>query len=347
MNRFRSPQTTGIFIIALAIITLLYIAQPVKAIDYTYDSLGRLIKVVYQPGQEISYSYDSGGNILSITATGFDDTPPVTSIKLEGEAGQDNWYRSDVKVSLSAEDDPEGTGVVKTEYSYDEKTWTTYTDPIVFTAEGQTDLYYRSLDGADNLEAAQKTTIKIDKTASVIEAATTPPATAFGWHNSNVTVHFNASDALSGIDTVSPDAVISSEGANQSVTGIVTDKAGNTASVTVDGINLDKTPPVTISTSDREANQHGWYKDNVEVSLSATDKEGGSGVVKTEYSMDNNNWTDYTTPITISTEGINNIYYRSADLADNHEASNQLTIKIDKTPPTISGAPTTEANKNG
>ncbi len=422
MNHFRSPKTTGILILTLAIITLLYIAQPVKAIDYTYDSLGRLIKVVYQPGQEISYSYDSGGNILSITAVGFDDTPPVTSIKMEGQAGQQNWYRSDVQVSLSAEDNPEGTGVVKTEYSYDEKTWTTYSQPLLFSTEGPTDLYYRSVDAADNIETTQKTTIKIDKTVPVIQAVTTIPATTFGWHNSNVTVHFNASDelsgvetvtpdvllqqegagqvaegsvtdlagnsaqttitvnidktppvitgapttqpntagwyqedvtikytasdALSGVDTISPDAVISIEGANQSVTGAVTDKAGNTATVTIGGINLDKTAPVTISTPDREANQHGWYNNNVQLSLSATDKEGGSGVVKTQYSLDANNWIAYTTPITINTEGINNIYYRSADLADNLEANNQQTIKLDKTPPVITGAPTTEANKN-
>jgi len=423
MNRSKKLMKIGLSILTIAIIALLYITPPTQAIDYTYDNLGRLIKVVYQPGQEISYSYDSGGNILSITAAGFDDTPPVTSSKLEGQAGQENWYRSDVKVSLSAQDNPEGTGVVKTEYSYDQKTWTTYTDPINFTTEGQTDLYYRSLDGADNLEAAQKTTIKIDKTAPLIEAATTTPATQYGWHNTNVTIHFTASDTLSGVaqvtpdivldqegpgqaaegsvtdlagntaqtsitvnidktppvisgapttqpnaagwykenitikytasdqlsgvDTVSPDSIISSEGADQSATGTVTDKAGNSASVTIIGINLDKTAPVTISTPDRAANKNGWYNNDVQISLSATDKAGGSGVVKTEYSLDNTNWTDYTTPLTINSEGITNINYRSADLADNIEASNQLTIKIDKTPPTITGAPTIAPNQNG
>jgi hypothetical protein len=38
------------------------------------------------------------------------------------------------------------------------------------------------------------------------------------------------------------------EGADQSVTGIATDRAGNTASTTVDGIDIDLTPPAVVVT---------------------------------------------------------------------------------------------------
>ena len=63
-----------------------------------------------------------------------------------------------------------------------------------------------------------------------------------------MTVHFIGSDTLSGVKTITSDLIISTEGASQSVVGTATDKADNSASTTVTGINIDKTPPsVTIS----------------------------------------------------------------------------------------------------
>ena len=52
----------------------------------------------------------------------------------------------------------------------------------------------------------------------------------------------------SGLAAGSPPAptVLTSEGANQQVTGTCQDLAGNVASATVSGINIDKTPPVHL-----------------------------------------------------------------------------------------------------
>jgi len=108
MNQIKNLKIKILSFLAIAIITVLYAALPAQAVSYTYDSLNRLTKVTYKPGQEISYSYDSGGNMLSVVAAGFDDIPPVTSIKLDGQAGQQGWFRSDVQVSLSAVDNPLG-----------------------------------------------------------------------------------------------------------------------------------------------------------------------------------------------------------------------------------------------
>jgi hypothetical protein len=107
--------------------------------------------------------------------------------------------------------------------------------------------------------------------------------------------------------------------------------AGNTASATVSGINIDKTAPVTTAAPDRAANSNGWYKADVTVTLAATDNL--SGVAKTEYNLDGAGWTAYTTPVAISAEDIHTMQYRSTDKADNTEAANSLTIRIDKTSP--------------
>src|SRR5690606_19782579 len=62
-------------------------------------------------------------------------------------------------------------------------------------------------------------------------------------YNTDVTVHFEAYDEVSGIDTVTPDVVLTLEGADQSVLGTAVDMAGNEATFLVTGINIDKTPP--------------------------------------------------------------------------------------------------------
>lgn len=94
-----------------------------------------------------------------------------------------------------------------------------------------------------------------DTTPPVITGAATTQPNGNGWYNQDVTVHFTASDSESGIQSVTPDTVISTEGASQSVYGTATDKAGNTSSVTVGGINIDKTAP-EISVNIAEASEY-------------------------------------------------------------------------------------------
>jgi len=87
--------------------------------------------------------------------------------------------------------------------------------------------------------------VNIDKTSPIIEAIPNPAPNANGWNNTNVTVSFNASDALSGIFSSSSPATVASEGAGQLVTGTATDRAGNTATVNI-SINIDKTAPEAL-----------------------------------------------------------------------------------------------------
>ncbi|HET7069122.1 MAG TPA: PxKF domain-containing protein [Nocardioides sp.] len=69
---------------------------------------------------------------------------------------------------------------------------------------------------------------------------------AAGWYNKDVTVQFACHDTDgSGIQSCTDDTTLG-EGANQSVTGTATDWAGNTATDTVSGINIDETAP-TVS----------------------------------------------------------------------------------------------------
>ena len=79
-----------------------------------------------------------------------------------------------------------------------------------------------------------------------ITALVSPPPNAAGWNNANVTVNFTCSDPVFGIVSCSPPVQVTSEAANQVVTGTAVNQAGGTATASV-AINLDrKSPVVTI-----------------------------------------------------------------------------------------------------
>ncbi|RPH70650.1 hypothetical protein EHM76_06505 [bacterium] len=70
------------------------------------------------------------------------------------------------------------------------------------------------------------------------------------------------------------------------------------------------------------------------VTLSPQDGGSGSGILKTEYSLDNGQTINvYSGPFVISTEKINKLKFRSVDNAGNEENPQEIEIKIDKTAP--------------
>jgi len=87
-------------------------------------------------------------------------------------------------------------------------------------------------------------------------------------------------------------------------------------------------PPTTNITLIGETGLNGWFTSNVKVNMSAN-----VPVEKTEYSLDNVTWFDYTDPFVLTSEGYYHLYYRSIDKAGNIEPVKEEIIKIDKTPP--------------
>src|SRR5438445_607791 len=146
-------------------------------------------------------------------------------------------------------------------------------------------------DQAGNTATVTVSGINIDKTAPSISASPSPTANAAGWNNTDVTVSFTCSDSLSGVASCSSPVTRTGEGANQSVIGTVTDLAGNTATVTVSGISIDKTPPTISSSRLPAGNANGWNNTDVTVSFSCSDSL--SGVASS------------TAPTTLSAEGAN------------------------------------------
>ncbi len=79
-----------------------------------------------------------------------------------------------------------------------------------------------------------------------ITSSATPAPNAAGWNNTNVIVTFTCAAPTSGVTSCTAPVTVSTDGANQVITGTVVDNTGNMASASVT-VNLDKTPPtVTI-----------------------------------------------------------------------------------------------------
>src|SRR5262245_5994474 len=158
----------------------------------------------------------------------------------------------------------------------------------------------------------------VDTTAPVITTTTTPPRNAAGWNNANVLVTFICSDAGSGIATCPPPVTVSTEGANQVVTGPAAENAGNKATATVTR-NIDKTAPVVTATPAPAANANGWNNTPVVVSFAATDALSGV------------NPASVTTPVTLSSDGANlSATGQATDLAGNVGTATKAGINIDR-----------------
>jgi hypothetical protein len=214
-----------------------------------------------------------------------DGTPPVTTAALSGlqNANHNGWYTGPVGVVLSATDNL--SGVLQNIYSIDgggtvhRGSPAISTGPVAFPAftvsgEGVHTVSYWSGDRVDNREGEKSTPVKIDGTPPTIIGSRDPNAgNQYGWNNKPVTVHFTCSDGTSGVAQCPADTVLSTDGANQSVSGTATDLAGHSASATVGGINIDLTMPTITYTGNA-----GRYTVDQMVNIACTVSDNLSGV---------------------------------------------------------------------
>ncbi len=141
----------------------------------------------------------------------------------------------------------------------------------------------------DNVGKTASTTVEninIDKTKPSLSGAATTPANAVGWYNSDVTIKWTGQDGLSGIDLATqPDSsTITGEGRNLGAGPVsIKDKAGNSESASVSGINIDRTAPSIQGATTTAPNAAGWYTGAVTVGFKCIDPaladgSDGSGV---------------------------------------------------------------------
>ncbi|CAM3893725.1 ThuA domain-containing protein [Kibdelosporangium persicum] len=123
-------------------------------------------------------------------------TPPVTVANFANPGG---WHPGQVPVELAATD--EGSGVARTEYKLDNGPWTTYSQPVVVTGDGQHTLLYRSVDKDGNVEPDKAATIQIDGSKPTLLVSGIADGRVYG-DATDVVVKWHAEDATSGIASV-------------------------------------------------------------------------------------------------------------------------------------------------
>jgi N-acetylneuraminic acid mutarotase len=154
----------------------------------------------------------------------------------------------------------------------------------------------------------------------------TPPAVS--WSSSNGSV---ASINQSGLATALASGTTTISASSGGISG--------SASVTV-----DKAAPTTTATPSPAPNGAGWNDTDVTVALHATDDAGGTGVQAITYSLSGaqsggGTFNTASTSFLIANEGITTVTYHATDVSGNVEADHTLTIKLDKTAPSVPNLP--------
>ena len=252
---------------------------------------------------------DRAGNVATVSLTvSVDRTPPG----IGANVSHADWTNTDASVYFVCTDALSGIAFC--------------TATIGARTDGIHELTGAAVDLAGN-SATASATLRVDKTAPTIHAAAGRAPNTAGWYNAPVSVAFVCADTLSGVVNCPAAVTASTEGANQPVTGSVTDRAGNSASTSLD-VSIDTTAP-TI----RALVGEGWIANDTIVSFECADTDG-SGVA--------------TCPaqIPVRAEGATVVRGTATDVAGN-SAAVEGTVRVDKTPPTIAATANRPPNAQG
>ena len=308
-------------------------------------------------------SWALGGFPLLSGATGalqVDSIPPTTTASLSGPLGGGGWYTGAVQVTLSAQDNPGGSGVAATYYSIDGGPTQTYSAPFTVSGDGTHSVQYYSVDNAGNVEQTQSVSVKVDQTPPTTTASLQGHLVD-GWYSGpgGATLTLLAQDNPGGSGVAATYYSVNG-GPQQTYTQPVAfpngtfsvsydsqDVAGNVEATQTIAFKVDVTPPTTTAALAGTLGGGGWYRSPVQVTLTAQDNPGGSGVAATYYSVDSGPLAAYSAPFTVSGDGTHSVQYYSVDNAGNVEATKSATVKIDQTPPTTTEAVTGTVGNNG
>ncbi|MBR4611239.1 MAG: AIDA repeat-containing protein, partial [Kiritimatiellae bacterium] len=233
---------------------------------------------------------DAAGNFSTVTTyevTNIDKVAPEAPTASADITAPTNQA---VTVTATFSDD----SILK-EYSLDGQTWSTYTEPIVFSDNGT--IYFRSTDAAGNVsDVASYEVSNIDKVAPEAPTASAD-ITALTNGDVTVTAVFSDDSAVKEYSLDGQTWIAYTQGAVFSDNGTVsfrgTDAAGNVSDVTTYEVaNIDKTAPVIKLVGDTTT--------PLQASTLTASTENGVDIF---WSTDNAAWTEYTGEISIEANG--------------------------------------------
>jgi len=281
-----------------------------------------------------------------------DTTPPTVTLDAETTPSDWEWHNSDeVRVTAVASDTE---SPIHDLYFKDGKTGTIWvltpsqlshsaSFSRVFTEEGVRTLEAYGRDKAGNLSNTTKLTLRIDRTAPTI-TVTTPKTIEQG---AAVALNYFCSDTLSDIARCSgehPDGtrLDTSRTGTFGVLLAARDKADNTTQQLFEYTvrpSADKLPTVGYALNPGLPSS-GWYNRPVDLTLTGAFPLGvGSVHYRATGAIGGSRGDAGSTAVhRFDTEGVTDFEVYARDAEGNLSDPKHLTLRIDRTPPTVSGA---------
>ncbi len=193
---------------------------------------------------DTTIDYDTTGVTLTCSATSTggtssesvtikrDATAPSVTITPDRAPDYGDWYNASVNFTVAGTDATSGIASCDADFAYSSPD------------SESTSVTASCTDYAGNVGSTSYG-FKYDGTAPTISYSIAPAPAASGWYNISTgapTVTFTCSDVTAGIESCTLPYTFG-EGAGQSYIGTAKDNAGNAASATVSGINVDLTAP--------------------------------------------------------------------------------------------------------
>jgi hypothetical protein len=224
---------------------------------------------------------------IGITNSLDDTTPPVTNISFYPSEpdGDNGWYIVFVDVTLEPIDDISGVNV--TYYRINNGSWIVYVESFQLYESNFYTIEFYSVDNAGNQEESKNASCKLDNEppTTIPILAPSEPDGDNGWYVSNVTVIFNASDDMSGVNITYPaPVVILTEDYSSGVDFYSVDYAGNEESHAYLELDIDQTSP-DIYIAYEIVRGFPWWQD-WELVLTVTSIDAISGMDRLEIYID-------------------------------------------------------------
>ncbi len=264
---------------------------------------------------------------MTTSAVNVDKTAPTLSGRVVGAPNANGWFSGDVTVEWACDDNLSGVVACPAD--------------TVVQGEGSLSASATVTDEAGHTTTATVDGIRIDRTAPTTSATGVPG----GWVNAPVTVGLEANDNLSDVDstwyavdgatpTQGNTVTVGAEGAH-TVEYWSVDGAGNAEAAQTFTVQVDLSSPSITPTQSPEQNARGWNNTDVSVSFACADQTHLSGL------------HECAEPRTVTTEGEAQQVIGSATDRAGNRVTGTATVNLDKTAPSITGAPDRAANAAG
>ena len=101
----------------------------------------------------------------------------------------------------------------------------------------------------------------------------------------------------------------------------------------------DTTPPTTVVSLEPRPNAAGWHRDDVTIRFTATDDLVGVKEIRAQVDDTAFVRPGAETTTTVTEEGVHDVTFHAVDVLGNAEAARTVRVRIDRTPPTLTGLP--------